>query len=120
MAFVGTTAELAIAVCRAGGLGALAVGPPPAEAVRSLIKAVKAATEKPFNVNFITFLANQAQIQPCIDENVSVVSFHSGHPPRGFVAAFHEAGIRLWEQLGSVAVSVRNVPHALRACNKKS
>ena len=39
MAFVGTAPDLAIAVCKAGGLGSLAVGPLPAEAVRSLIRA---------------------------------------------------------------------------------
>jgi len=105
MAFVGTAPDLAIAVCKAGGLGSLAVGPLPAEAVRGLIKAVKAATEGPLNVNFITFLANQAQIQTCIDEHVSVVSFHWGHPPREFVAPLREAGIKVWEQVGSVAAA---------------
>jgi len=105
MAFVGTAPDLAIAVCKAGGLGSLAVGPLPAEAVRGLIKAVKAATDGALNVNFITFLANQAQIQACIGENVSVVSFHWGHPPREFVAALHEAGIKVWEQVGSVAAA---------------
>lgn len=104
MAFVGT-ADLALAVCEAGGLGSLAVGPAPAEAVRDLIKAVKAVTTRPFNVNFITFLASRAQIQACIDEGVSVVSFHWGHPPREMVAALHEAGIKVWEQLGSVAAA---------------
>jgi NAD(P)H-dependent flavin oxidoreductase YrpB (nitropropane dioxygenase family) len=75
MAFVGTAPALAIAVCKAGGLGSLAVGPLPAEAVRGLVKAVKAATSGPLNVNFITFLANRAQIAACIDE--AVASFPS-------------------------------------------
>ncbi|HXV68153.1 MAG TPA: nitronate monooxygenase [Nitrospira sp.] len=105
MAFVGTAPDLAIAVCKAGGLGSLAVGPLPADAVRGLIKAVRAATDAPLNVNFITFLANQAQIQACIDEGVSVVSFHWGHPRREFVAALHQAGIKIWEQVGSVAAA---------------
>jgi enoyl-[acyl-carrier protein] reductase II len=105
MAFVGTVPDLAIAVCRAGGFGSLAVGPLPADAVRGLIKAVKAATDGPLNVNFITFLANEAQIQACIDEGVSAVSFHWGHPPREFVAALHQAGIKIWEQVGSVAAA---------------
>ena len=63
MAFVGTAPDLAIAVCKAGGVGSLAVGPLPAAAVRGLIKAVKAATDGPLNVNFITILANDAQIR---------------------------------------------------------
>lgn len=105
MAFVGTAPDLAIAVSKAGGLGSLAVGPLPAEAVRSLIQAVKSATDGPLNVNFITFLANRAQIQPCIEEDVSVVSFHWGHPPREFVAALHDAGIKVWEQVGTIAAA---------------
>ena len=105
MAFVGTAPDLATAVCKAGGLGSLAVGPLPAEAVRGLIKAVKLATNGPLNVNFITFLAHQAQIQACIDEDVPVVSFHWGHPPPEFVTVLHEAGIKVWEQVGSVAAA---------------
>jgi NAD(P)H-dependent flavin oxidoreductase YrpB (nitropropane dioxygenase family) len=81
MAFVGTAPDLAIAVCKAGGLGSLAVEPLPPVAVRDLIKAVKAATDGPLNANFITILANEAQIRACVDESVSVVSFHWGHPP---------------------------------------
>ena len=83
MAFVGTAPNLAIAMCKAGGVGSLAVGPLPAEAVSGLIKAVKAATDASLNVNFITILANEAQIRACIDESVSIVSFHWGpHDPR--------------------------------------
>jgi enoyl-[acyl-carrier protein] reductase II len=105
MAFVGTAPDLAIAVCKAGGLGSLAVGPLPAEAVRDLVKAVKGATDGPLNVNFITFLANHAQIRACIEENVAVVSFHWGHPPKDFVAELRDAGIKVWEQVGSVAAA---------------
>jgi len=105
MAFVGTAPSLAIAVGKAGGLGSLAVGPLPAEAVRGLIQAVKAATDSPLNVNFIAFLANWAQIQACIDEGVAVVSFHWGHPPQEYVEKLHDAGIKVWEQVGSVAAA---------------
>src|SRR5262245_18623164 len=113
MAFVGTAPSLAIAVCNAGGLGSLAVGPLPAEVARGLIRAVKAATDGPLNVNFITFLCNRAQIQACIDEQVSVVSFHWGHPPREFVVALHEAGIKVWEQVGSVTAAKEAVDSAI-------
>src|SRR5688572_12004342 len=102
MAFVGTPPNLAIAVCKAGGLGSLAVGPLPPEAVSGLIKAVKSATDAPFNVNFITFIANEAQIQVCAEERVPVVSFHWGHPPQAFLDRLHDAGIKVWEQVGSV------------------
>src|SRR5262245_36726222 len=87
MAFLGTGAGVAVAVCDAGGLGSLAVGPLPADVARGLVRAVKAATDGPLNVNFIAFLCNRAQIQACIDEQVSVVSFQWGHPPRECVVA---------------------------------
>jgi NAD(P)H-dependent flavin oxidoreductase YrpB (nitropropane dioxygenase family) len=109
MAFVGTAPDLAIAMCKAGGVGSLAVGPLPAAAVRGLIKAVRAATDGPLNVNFITILANEAQIRACVDESVSVVSFHWGHPPQEFVARLHEAGIKVWEQVGSVDAAKESV-----------
>ncbi len=102
MAFVGTPPDLAIAVCRAGGIGSLAVGPLPGEAVRALVRAVRAATDRPLNVNFITFMAREDHIQVCIEERVPIVSFHWGHPPRKFIDALHEVGIKVWEQVGSV------------------
>ena len=102
MAFVGTSPSLAVAVCKAGGVGSLAVGPLPAEAVRALIKAVRGVTDRPFNVNFITFLASEAQIKVCVEEGVPVVSFHWGHPPQDFLVRLHDAGIKVWEQVGSV------------------
>ena len=46
-----STPELAIAVCRAGGLGFLAAGYKRADAVREDINAVRAATAAPFGVN---------------------------------------------------------------------
>jgi enoyl-[acyl-carrier protein] reductase II len=109
MAFVGTAPTLAIAVCKAGGLGSLAVGPLPAEAMRNLIKAVRGATDRPFNVNLITILATEAQIQVCVDERVPVVSFHWGHPPKDCIARLHDAGIKVWEQVGSVAAAKQAV-----------
>jgi NAD(P)H-dependent flavin oxidoreductase YrpB (nitropropane dioxygenase family) len=105
MAFVGTPPFLAVATCQAGGLGSLAIGPAPAEVMRGLIKAVKGATNAPFNVNFITFLCDAAKIQVCIEEQVPVVSFHWGHPPQAFVTALKDAGIKVWEQVGSVTTA---------------
>jgi NAD(P)H-dependent flavin oxidoreductase YrpB (nitropropane dioxygenase family) len=102
MAFVGTAPDLAIAVCQAGGLGSIAAGPLPAEAVRGLIRAVRQATDRPLNVNFITFLCQDEQIQVCIEERTPVVSFHWGHPVRATIDRLRAAGIKVWEQVGSV------------------
>jgi nitronate monooxygenase len=46
-----STPELAIAVCEAGGLGFVAAGYKRAQAVAEEIRAVRAATDKPFGVN---------------------------------------------------------------------
>src|SRR5262245_13129789 len=102
MAFVGTAPSLAIAVCQAGGVGSLAAGPLPAEMVRGLIQAVRGTTDRPFNMNFISILVNEAQIQTCIDERVPIVSFHWGHPPQDFIVRLRDVGIKVWEQVGSV------------------
>ena len=102
MAFVSTDPRLAIAVCQAGGIGSLAIGPLPAPAVRALIHAVRAATDAPFNVNFITFLCDAAKIQVCVEERVPIVSFHWGQPPHEFIDQLHAAGSMVWAQVGSV------------------
>src|SRR5262249_27245340 len=102
MAFIGTAPSLALAVCQAGGVGSLAAGPLPAEVVRDLIQAVKRATDRPFNVNFISLLVTEAQIQTCIAERVPIVSFHWGHPPPDCIGRLHDVGIKVWEQVGSV------------------
>ena len=50
MAWV-ATAELAAAVSNGGGLGIIAAGGAPAEAVREQIRKCKSLTDKPFGVN---------------------------------------------------------------------
>ncbi len=102
MAFIGSTPDLAIAVCEAGGIGAIGVGPLPPSAVRSLVRDVKKATTHPFNVNFITLFVNEDHIHACIEEKVPIVSFHFGHPPKKFIDLLHHAKIKVWEQVGSV------------------
>jgi len=102
MAFAASTPDLAIAVCRAGGIGSIAAGPFPPDAIRFLIKAVRKATDKPLNVNFITFLTSDEQLQVCIEENVPIISFHWGLPSKEIINRLHEAGIKVWQQVGSV------------------
>ncbi|MFT0214024.1 nitronate monooxygenase [Pseudomonas sp. F1_0610] len=47
-----STVSLAAAVCNAGGLGSLGLGSASVENARAQIRALKAATNKPFNINF--------------------------------------------------------------------
>ena len=101
MAFIGT-AELAIAVNKAGGLGAIGVGPMPIEAMRSMIQEVKKGSGRPPHVNFITFMATEGHLRACIEEEVKVVSFHWGHPKMELINLLKSARIKIWEQVGSV------------------
>ena len=47
-------AALAIAVCKAGGLGSLPCAMLTVEAMRKELAAIRAATDRPYNVNFFT------------------------------------------------------------------
>lgn len=109
MAFVGSMPDLAIAVCNAGGIGSIAVGPLHAEIARFLVREVRKATNKPLNVNFITHMADEKKIRMCIEEQVPVVSFHWGHPPKKYIDMLRHANIKIWEQVGAVDDAKRAV-----------
>ena len=80
MAFAGMTPDLALAVCRGGGVGAIGVGFTPAEELRAMIQEMRKQTTAPFHVNFITIFDNEAQIRVCAEERVPIVSFTGGTP----------------------------------------
>lgn len=109
MAFAGMTPELAIAVCKAGGIGALGVGFTPPELLREYIRAIRVATDVPFNVNFITCFDNDAQVKVCAEERVPIVSWHWGHPSEENRRLLREAGVAYWEQVGSAEDARRAV-----------
>ncbi|MBT3701617.1 MAG: nitronate monooxygenase [Alphaproteobacteria bacterium] len=102
MAFVGMTPDLCIAVCKAGGIGALGVGLMPPDVLRMMIQGIKQAVDGPFNINFITIFTDPAYIDVCVEEQVPIVSFHWGNPPAEMLAKLKAAGIKIWEQVGSV------------------
>ncbi|MEO4043943.1 nitronate monooxygenase [Hoeflea sp. CAU 1731] len=107
MAFAGMTPDLCIAVCQAGGVGALGVGLTPPELLRQMIKGIRAAVgDKPFNINFITIFTEEAHIDVCAEEKAPVVSFHWGNPDRAFIDKLHAAGCKVWEQVGSVKAAI--------------
>ncbi|MFI5906885.1 NAD(P)H-dependent flavin oxidoreductase [Dactylosporangium sp. NPDC051541] len=106
MAFVGMTPDLAVAVSNAGALGSLGVGLMPAPALTQTIAAVRAGTDGPFNVNFITIFTTDDQIDAACAAGVAVASFHWGHPPQRWIDRLHAAGVKVFEQVGSVAAAV--------------
>ena len=109
MAFAGLTPDLAIAVSKAGGIGAIGVGFTPPQLLREYVRAVKAATPAPFNVNFITCFENDAQVKVCAEEGVPIVSWHWGHPSEENRRILRDAAVSCWEQVGSVDDAQRAV-----------
>jgi len=104
MAFAAETPDLAIAVSKAGGVGAIGVGFVQPEPLRAVIRAVRRAVGgAPFNINLITPLDNDGQLEVCAEERVPIVSFHWGHPAPRHVALLRDAGVSVWEQVGTVA-----------------
>ncbi|GAA3300678.1 nitronate monooxygenase [Dactylosporangium vinaceum] len=109
MAFVGMTPDLAVAVSNAGALGSLGVGLMPAPALTHTIGLIKAGTTGPLNVNFITIFTTDEQIDAVCAAGVAVASFHWGHPPQQWIERLHAAGVKVFEQVGSVTAAVEAV-----------
>lgn len=109
MAFVASTPDLPVAVSNAGALGALGVGLMPAPVLTQVIAGIRAGTERPFNVNFITGFTQPDQIDAVCEAAVPVASFHWGHPSRAWIDQLHAAGVRVFEQVGSVDAAKRAV-----------
>ena len=63
MAFAGMTPDLAIAVSNAGAMGSVAIGPMPVPVMEGLIAGIRAGTDRPFHVNFITIYAEDSHIE---------------------------------------------------------
>jgi NAD(P)H-dependent flavin oxidoreductase YrpB (nitropropane dioxygenase family) len=106
MAFAGMAPGFTIASANAGILGSFAgVGLMPTEVLRRMLTAVRVGTSKPFHVNFITIYTTDAHIALCAEMKVTAVSFHWGAPQPQWVAMLHAAGIKVWEQVGSVAAA---------------
>jgi enoyl-[acyl-carrier protein] reductase II len=103
------TPDLAVAVSNAGALGSLGVGLMPAPGIAATIAAIRAGTAGPFNVNFITVFTTDEQIDAVCAAGVAVASFHWGHPPRAWTDRLHSAGVRVFEQVGSVEAARRAV-----------
>ena len=113
MAFASETPALAMAVTGAGGIGALGVGFMPPDELRKIIHEIRAETDKPFNINFITIFDNDTQIRVCAEEKVPVVSFHWGHPSPENLKLLRDAGVSVWEQIGDVEAARKAVGNGI-------
>jgi NAD(P)H-dependent flavin oxidoreductase YrpB (nitropropane dioxygenase family) len=105
MAFVASVPELAIAVANAGGLPAIGAGIMSATHLESCVASYRCAASAPLNVNFLTFAFDAEKLALCCALKPEIISFHWGHPQKSWIEALHAAGIKVWEQVGSVAAA---------------
>ena len=105
MGFV-TGIELAAAVSNAGGLGIMSWCVSPPDVLRKQIRELRERTSKPFGVNVILHFPVEEQIAVCIEERVPVLSFFWGDSTP-YVKRAHDAGVKVFDQVGSVAAAKR-------------
>lgn len=104
MAWV-SDSNLAAAVSNAGGLGIIAGGNAPAEAVREEIRKTKSLTDKPFGVNIMLLSDNASEVSDIvIQEGIKVVTTGAGNPGK-YIAKWKEAGIKVIPVVASVALA---------------
>jgi len=104
-----STAPLAAAVSKAGGLGLIAGGSCSPNTLTGQINKLRAATENPFGVN-IPLLYSQADelIDVCIDLKVPVV-FTSAGNPRKYTSKLRNAGIKVVHVVPSARLAKKAV-----------
>jgi enoyl-[acyl-carrier protein] reductase II len=106
MAWV-STASLVSAVSNAGGLGIIGSGNAPPEFVAEQIDLVRAQTGRPFGVNVPLFSPYADQvITLCIETHVPVLTTGAGSPGQ-YVKALHQAEIKVFPLVSSVALAKR-------------
>ena len=100
-------AQLAGAVSKAGGLGAIAGGAAPADYIRGEIHKLREITDKPFALNIMLLSPNTQELaQMVIDEKVPVVITGAGNPAP-YIEAWKNAGIKVIPVIASVAYAKR-------------
>jgi len=106
MAWV-STAELAVAVSEAGGLGIIGSGTMPADWLRKQIRLARQLTNKPFGVNVMLLSPNLDGIMNLLmEEPVAVITTGAGNPGK-YVPALREVGTKVIPVVSSVALAKR-------------
>jgi nitronate monooxygenase len=102
--------ELAIAVSAAGGLGSLGMSGLNVETARPRLAQIKAATDRPFAVNFLLRTeVGLGTLQNALDAGAPIAQFSWGLPSAEFVAAIRRAGAKLGIQVGTAEGARRAV-----------
>jgi nitronate monooxygenase len=87
-----STPAMAAAVSNAGGLGSIGVGPVGAHSAREMIAAIRAATDRPFNVNVFCnrpAIANQSREAAWLARLAPVFRRFGAEPPERLTEIYH-------------------------------
>ena len=107
-----TTPELVAAVSNAGGLGVLGcVGRSPHD-IASLADSIRRLTDRPFGLNLLLFLADEASIEAVLATAPSIFSTAWSFPHqdlRPLYSRAHEAGTKVMHMVSTVPEAVRAV-----------
>jgi nitronate monooxygenase len=108
MGFV-TGPHLAAAVSNAGGLGIMSFNANPPPVLREEIRHLRLLTSKPFGVGVLLSgphlpFSIEAIVDVCLEERVPVLLTFWGDPTP-YVARAHAAGVKVMDQVGSVAAA---------------
>jgi NAD(P)H-dependent flavin oxidoreductase YrpB (nitropropane dioxygenase family) len=94
------TAQLAIEVSRAGGLGALGASWTKPEVLREKIRSIQRVTDRPFCVNLVLDFEQDERLEVAVEERAPLVSFSFGLRPH-LIARARAGGARVLVQVGS-------------------
>ena len=96
-----TSPELVAAVCEAGALGSIGAVFESAESVWRRIARVRELTSRPFAVNHVVPLLDEAAFRATLEAKPTVVSFALGYPS-DLVERAHDAGAKVIHQIHTV------------------
>jgi nitronate monooxygenase len=99
-----TSPELAIAVSKAGAMGALALTYHNPDSARDRVSKVRSATKGAFFINYILafpFRDGATSLQAALDAGAPIVQFSWGLPPKEAISAIRAASAKLGMQVTS-------------------
>lgn len=95
-------AELAAAVSNAGALGMVGADALDASSLRTLLRATKALTDRPFGVDLLAPNITDAHLDVLAEEQVALCVIFWGSPTPGQVSRIKAGGSAFWMQVGSI------------------
>jgi nitronate monooxygenase len=106
-----TTPELAIAICNAGAMGALALTATTPTRAHDEVSRVRAGTKENFFINYFLAMANEPDgtervqfvesLKSALDAGAPIVQFSWGLPGKGALSAVRAAGVKMGIQVTS-------------------